>query len=315
VTCGWQTSPKFSQSATIGLVFAGIIAFLVEAGWQSFGIGATFGPAVLAAIPALATAPASAVAGGIGGAALVFGFVLGWAIGKQFHLKSLSKDPICVSGVADNVDNSEDSWYLSIFWDPDRSIDLAVRSTPMDYVHFIVDHADLVNCNELQTPLLHMEINSHVGPFARWGGVVGAAAGAVVGSIVGILAAIAIGSAACGVFFFLCFLAALLVAAIVAAIITAIGAWVGGVAGGAIGKIADAGDPLLKQGDMVHDGTCLTAKGPWVNDLDHGWNELHPITQLILHGDFSHLRPYAQSDADSSECVDDCPAPAPPPPR
>jgi hypothetical protein len=31
-------------------------------------------------------------------------------------------------------------------------------------------------------------------------------------------------------------------------------------------------------------GETITARGPYVTDNDHGWNELHPLTSITLHG-------------------------------
>jgi hypothetical protein len=241
----------------------------------------------------------------VAGAAFVLGFVIGYCLARARHLKPL-QDRVCVAGVAEAANNSEDHWFYGPFWDPDRSIDLVVRAS---YLYLITDQAHFVNCNGIPTPLLHIELPSHVQHDACVGGIIGAAVGSVVGVVAGIAAGAAIASLACGPFALLCFLLAIIVAAIVAAVVTAAAAWLGGVIGGLVGKAQDAGDDLLEQGAMVEPGTCLTAEGEWVTDLDHGWNEVHPVVTIKLSGKVDKAPPFRQSDADS--CADDCPL-APP---
>lgn len=134
-----------------------------------------------------------------------------------------------------------------------------------------------VFCNSSGERFLHCEIDSA----RKWGGHIGAILGVIAVIIAAlvfapILAAI---EPVCHVPFIgpaLCF--------IIGAILGAIGAFVGGLIGGLIGDGIDAlNDPRddVLVGDVGHDeGTVLQVTGIHVTDLDHGHNELHPLTTL-----------------------------------
>jgi hypothetical protein len=308
IRCGWQNGSQIPPWLVISPISGALLALLNIMALEGFGL-----PTWLTSLyPAAAAAPFAIVAGAVAGAAIVVGGVIAFCVWHHFGRLKTLQDSVCISGVADAANDSEDHWYLSIAWDPDRSIDVVLHTSQLN---LITDKADFIRCNDAGTPLLHIEIASHVPDAACIGGVIGSIVGSVLGIVAGIAAGAAIASLGCGPFALFCFLLALLVAFLVAAAITAAGAWVGGIVGGLVGKALDKGDHLLELGASVGPGTCLTANGRWITDLGHGWNEVHPVVTLKLSGQHPKPRPssgYLQSDADI--CPDDCPVAPPPPP-
>ena len=296
-TCGGHVIGKLENpSALMGFALAGLLAFANAAGIESLGI-----PAWL--IVMSGAIPVSVAIASVVPAALVIGFVMGYCLGRRFHLKSLGDERTCVVGVVEKANYSEDHWYLGFFWDPDRSLDLVVQTS---YLFLISDQAKFVRCNKLGVPLLHIEIESHVPETACIGGTIGAVAGGIAGAILSAAAAVGLAtSLGCGPLVFLCLLLMIIVAAVVSLGISFICAMLGGIIGGLVGKQLDSGDDLWERGTQVGPGTCLTAFGKWVNDIDHGWNEIHPVVDFRPCGPHPSKPPYTQQDADSVQ--GDCP--------
>jgi hypothetical protein len=279
---------------------AGVGASAV-ASFLAFGFPGWF----TSAFPAVAAAPLFVAAGAVLGAALALGFVFGTCLHSEYtKLEPLGRERVCVAGVVEVVSMPYSQWWLSFLRFTDYVFDIVVRPS---YLSLITEFAQNIQCNGAEMPMLRLEIDSRVHRAACVGGMIGAAAGAVLGVVAGIAVGAAIASAACGPFALLCFIAAFIVALLVAAIVTLVVAWVGGMIGSAVGEALDVGEPLLELGATVERGTCLTAEGRWVNDTDHGWNEVHPVVELRLSGLHPGTPPFRRADAEA--CPDDCPAP------
>ncbi len=125
---------------------------------------------------------------------------------------------------------------------------------------------------------LHCEISSNEGPFGCFGSTIGALAG--MGFSMSFLAPLAASCAAWGIFFWVC----LLLVALLALVITYLASAVGGLIGAALGKMADAIEGQGQKGKSVKAGDCVTLCGAWVTDMDHGWNEIHDIETVQIHG-------------------------------
>ena len=136
--------------------------------------------------------------------------------------------------------------------------------------------------------------------------------GAVIGAVSGTIAGLAIlssllpASLACGIFAWLCALLAILLSLVESFVATALGSWLGGMYGGALGQQKDAGDnPLLRKYAIIKKGDYVTVNGEWVTDLDHGWNEIHPVTEITLHGCIYECMHGDKNACDAAICTPD----------
>jgi hypothetical protein len=245
----------------------------------------------------------------------VLGFLAGFCAARHFGRLVLHERNICVSGIVDFIQQSP-QWYLSMFWDADLSFNIMV---PQRYKYRISSNAEYATCainpkNEhwdSDRAFMQCEIVSQIQTAACITGVIGAVVGAVLGTIAGV--AIATGllaSLGCGVLFFICALFILLVSAVVSALIAAGTAYVAGLVGALIGKAIDENNDMMDIGCSLHVGDFISVRGDWIMDTDHGWNEIHPVSQLSLHGPrVDPAKRFTNTEADNY--TDDCPIQGP----
>ena len=94
-------------------------------------------------------------------------------------------------------------------------------------------------------------------------------------------------AAAClasGIFAPLCIIVALIVALVISSAVTAAAALAAGQIGAALGALADEIEGQGEKGESVQENSCITFSGAWITDEDHGWNEIHDIERVIVHG-------------------------------
>jgi uncharacterized membrane protein len=236
------------------------------------------------------------------------GGVLGACISRMTHLTLHSKNE-CISGVVSGIEQ-DNRWYAPWVWDPDLTILVIIRHT---YCRFVDQYAQQVRCTcldpgppaRLQYAVMVCEVQSAVQEYACIGAMAGAVIGAVAGTAAGlaILSSLLPASLACGIFAWLCALLAILLSLVVSFGITALSSWLGGMYGGALGQQKDAGDFLLQKYATIKKGDYVSVRGEWVTDLDHGWNEIHPVTEITLHGCIDECMHGDKNACDAALCT------------
>ena len=238
------------------------------------------------------------VGAGYGGAGLIVGFVWGYCLARFFGRLRVHEERICASGLATNPGRAgfwdDHVWLAPFMWDPDFVWDLVPIPAHM---HFVFDNATHPRCNDQNIGILHCEIDSAI----KTAGCIGGMIGSLVGGIIGVLVLVPLLAASlfCGPLVWLCAIFAFFIAAIAAYVGSYIGALIGAAVGHLIDVIGGAGDEF----ESLDTNTCIMVTGRWVIDLDHGWNEIHPVEF------FTPPARDASGNPLRSNCPDLCPPP------
>lgn len=163
-----------------------------------------------------------------------------------------------------------------------KCVPRSLMTTQADGSPACVRNKDLVEGPEY----LHCEITSNVTLYGCAGAIAGAAAAAPAGVAAGTAAGVAVAAAcaATSIFAPLCLIAAIIVALLVSAAVTGAGAAAGGAIGSAAGLAADEFEDQVGEAgaDELHCGDAVIFTGEWVTDTDHGWNEFHDVTDVMI---------------------------------
>ena len=235
---------------------------------SAIGLGGIGG--LIAGAAAVAITGSLILGGAWNGGILVTGAIWGYCLARFFGRLQVHQEKICASGLVVNPGRVSffSVWFAPFLWDPDFVWDLIPIGA---HVRFVFDNATHPRCNDENQGLLHCEIDSAIKTTGCIGAMIGAAIGAAIG--IAVLVPLLAASAFCDPFVFLCVILAFLIAAAAAYLGAYIGALIGHLVGHLIDVISGAGDEF----EAIQANTCMAVTGRWVIDLDHGWNEIHPV--------------------------------------